>query len=128
MVRLARGNRSTLAHVGLNGLKLFARGVWNGFPDFHVQITDAIGEEDRDVKCWVERGTQQGVFAGIPATGKQVEFEGVSVYRFADNRTSARCQDSPAARCGRGFFAVSCPQDLSLGQGVWRHATGFSAS
>ncbi len=69
-----------------DGLKQFAQAVWSAFPDFEVQITDAIGEEDRGAKCWVGRGTQTGEFMGIPASGKRVEFEGVTVYRMAEGK------------------------------------------
>lgn len=67
-------------------LKQFVQGIWIGFPDFNVRITDAIAEGDEVAKCWLARGTHQGPFLGIPATGKQVEFAGISVYRMQNAR------------------------------------------
>jgi steroid delta-isomerase-like uncharacterized protein len=77
---------NNLAAADADGLKRFVQSVWNGFPDFHVEITDAIAEENTVAKCWVARGTQQGVFMGIPATGKHVDFDGVSVYHLAGGK------------------------------------------
>jgi len=67
----------------LNGLKQWAQAIWSAVPDFVVQITDQIGEEDRVAKSWVGRGTQTGVLMGIPATGKRVEFSGTTVYQLS---------------------------------------------
>jgi steroid delta-isomerase-like uncharacterized protein len=69
-----------------DGLKQFVQAVWSAFPDFFVQITDEIGEEDRVAKVWEARGTQKGAFMGIPATGKQVKFSGISIYRLAGGK------------------------------------------
>jgi steroid delta-isomerase-like uncharacterized protein len=66
----------------LNGLKQFAQAVWTGFPDFSVKVTDWIAEGDHVAKMWVAQGTQTGAFLGIPATGKKVNFGGISVYKL----------------------------------------------
>lgn len=32
---------------------------------------------------WVNRGTHKGEFMGVPATGKEVEIQGITIYRIA---------------------------------------------
>jgi steroid delta-isomerase-like uncharacterized protein len=77
---------NNLQATDLNSLKQFVQAVWSGFPDFFVQITDAIGEQDHVAKCWVARGTHTGEFMGIPATGKQVRFGGTTIYQLSGGK------------------------------------------
>lgn len=56
------------------------------FPDGRWFIDDLFGGEDRVTLRWTFRGTHQGELAGMPPTGKQVDFSGVSIYHFANKR------------------------------------------
>ncbi len=53
-----------------------------GFPDVVSTIEDLIAEEDKVVARWRARATHRGEYMGIPPTGKEVEFTGISVYRI----------------------------------------------
>jgi predicted ester cyclase len=53
-----------------------------GFPDVVSTIEDLIAEGDKVVARWRARATHQGEYVGIPPTGKEVEFTGISVYRI----------------------------------------------
>jgi predicted ester cyclase len=53
-----------------------------GFPDVISTIEDLIAEGDKVVARWRSRATHQGEYMGIPPTGKEVEFTGISVYRI----------------------------------------------
>jgi steroid delta-isomerase-like uncharacterized protein len=53
-----------------------------GFPDVVSTIEDLIAEEDKVVARWRSRATHQGDYMGIPPSGKEVEFTGISVYRI----------------------------------------------
>jgi steroid delta-isomerase-like uncharacterized protein len=68
------------------GLKEAFRGYFAAFPDGQVVIDDLIAEGDKVVKRWTSRGTHQGEFAGIPATGKQVTYTGTVTYRLAGGK------------------------------------------
>jgi len=58
------------------------------FPDFHVSIDALIAEGDKVVSRWTATGTQQGELIGIPASGKAVEFKGITIYRVADGKVA----------------------------------------
>ena len=53
-----------------------------GFPDVVSTIEDLLAEGDKVVARWRSRATHQGEYMGIPPTGKEVEFTGISVYRI----------------------------------------------
>ena len=53
-----------------------------GFPDVVSTIEDLIAEGDKVMARWRARATHQGEYMGIPPSGKEVEFTGISVYRI----------------------------------------------
>jgi len=57
-----------------------------GFPDVVSTIEDLIAEGDKVVARWRSRATHRGEYGGIPPTGKEVEFTGISVYRIEGER------------------------------------------
>jgi predicted ester cyclase len=57
-----------------------------GFPDVRSTIEDLIAEGDRVVARWSSRATHRGEYVGIPPTGNEVEFTGISVYRIEGGR------------------------------------------
>lgn len=64
------------------GLKSFNRMLRTAFPDWHSTVEELIAEGDGMAERWTGRGTHQGVFQGIPPTGKRVEVPGVVFYRI----------------------------------------------
>ena len=53
-----------------------------GFPDVVSTIEDLMAEGNKVVARWRSRATHQGEYMGIPPSGKEVEFTGISVYRM----------------------------------------------
>jgi predicted ester cyclase len=49
-------------------------------------IEDLIAEGDKVVARWRSRATHRGDYMGIPPTGKEVEFTGISVYRIEEGK------------------------------------------
>lgn len=66
--------------------RAFVEGWRSAFPDVHTEIHDLIAEGD--TAAWGIRatGTHQGDFMGIPATGRQVDFESLNLAHFRDGR------------------------------------------
>jgi steroid delta-isomerase-like uncharacterized protein len=57
-----------------------------GFPDVISTIEDLIAEGDKVVARWRSRATHQGDYMGIPASGKEVQFTGISFYRIEEGK------------------------------------------
>lgn len=55
------------------------------FPDFQVTILERIAQGDRTAVRWSVTGTNTGE-GSWPATGKSIEFEGMSFSRYADGK------------------------------------------
>jgi hypothetical protein len=56
------------------------------FPDLHISIEDVIAEGDRVVCRERITGAHRGDYMGLPATGKQVAYNEITIGRFADGR------------------------------------------
>lgn len=60
--------------------------LFAAFPDFTCTVEDQIAEGDKVVTRLTMRGTHQGPWRGIPATGKKIEISGAHVSRFAGGK------------------------------------------
>jgi steroid delta-isomerase-like uncharacterized protein len=45
-----------------------------------------IAEGEKVVARWTCRGTHRGHFPGLPATGKTVQWSGMTIYRIVDGK------------------------------------------
>ena len=57
-----------------------------GFPDIQWTIEELIAEEEKVAARFTMRGTQLGVFFGVPPTGKKIQVQAMNFYRFAGGR------------------------------------------
>lgn len=71
---------------GHEGITQFFGGLRSAFPDLHFTIEDQVAEGDRVVTRWVARGTHQGAFQGIPATGTRCAISGIDIDRIAGGK------------------------------------------
>ena len=71
---------------GLDGWKQYYTDFRTAFPDLRFQIMDTISEGDTVVCRCLMRGTHEGDFMGIPATGKKIHITGVDIARFRDGK------------------------------------------
>jgi steroid delta-isomerase-like uncharacterized protein len=58
----------------------------NSFPDLHFSIEDMIAEKGKVVACWTISGTHKGEFRDIPATGKKVSVEGITIHHVTNGK------------------------------------------
>lgn len=56
------------------------------YPDLQFTIEDLIAEGDRVACCWTISGTHQGEFMGVPATGKRVSWDGVTIHQITNGK------------------------------------------
>lgn len=71
---------------GLSGVKELIRTFRTGFPDLHITVEEQIAEGDKVASRVTVRGTHQGEFMGLPATGKRVNISGTSIWRVIDGQ------------------------------------------
>jgi steroid delta-isomerase-like uncharacterized protein len=74
---------------GREGVKWFFGTFKTAFPDGTMTPEAMIAEGDLVAVRISVRGTHQGEFMGVPATGKQVEFQAVDLVSFADGKATA---------------------------------------
>ncbi len=56
------------------------------FPDISWRMESLVADGDTVVFRFVQTGTHQGVFQGIPATGIKVECSGILISRISDGK------------------------------------------
>ncbi|MBC8235679.1 ester cyclase [bacterium] len=72
--------------VGTESMKQAVADHFTALPDFHVTVQDTLAEGDKLIQRWTVTGTHLGEFMGIPPTGAQVTFSGITINRFADGK------------------------------------------
>ena len=65
-------------------LNMAAGGFAAAFSDARRSVEDRFGAGDRVVLRLTTRARQSGEFNGIPASGREVVFAGIVIYRFRD--------------------------------------------
>ena len=71
---------------GREGGKMVHQGSLAAFPDGQTTTDDLIAEGDKVVERFTLVGTQKGDFFGVPASGKPVTVNGISLYRIAGEK------------------------------------------
>ena len=72
--------------TGSAGVKAYIEQVRKGFPDIHVTIEDLLAEGESIAVRTTWRGTHQGVYEGVEATGKHVERTMMQIFRIRDGK------------------------------------------
>lgn len=68
----------------LRGREIWQQGfelVKRAFPDLEVHVDDLVADDDKVAVRLTLRGTQQGEFQGIPATGRSISYASHEFYR-----------------------------------------------
>jgi steroid delta-isomerase-like uncharacterized protein len=66
------------------------RAFFAGFPDLRLTVDETVEEGERIAVRFTVRGTHEGVFQGIPPTGRPVEVQGFSILHFSAGRIVER--------------------------------------
>jgi steroid delta-isomerase-like uncharacterized protein len=59
---------------------------FTAFPDLHINVEDVIAEGDKVAARWTWSGTHKGELMGMPATGKRVSVNAMSIHRVAGGK------------------------------------------
>jgi steroid delta-isomerase-like uncharacterized protein len=68
---------------GPEDVKRFVSEFRSAFPDFRISIEEQIAEGDKVVNRITFRGTHQREWRGMAPTGKEVEINGINIFRFS---------------------------------------------
>lgn len=60
--------------------------IMGGFPDFHCELGKLHHADDAVIGEGRVTGTHDGEFAGVPATGRPVDYPAVAIFEFEDDR------------------------------------------
>jgi steroid delta-isomerase-like uncharacterized protein len=72
--------------VGIDSARAYYANYLTGFSDIRFTIEDVFGMGNKLVKHWNFKGTHTGLFFGIPATGKKVNLDGVTLVRMENGK------------------------------------------
>ena len=64
-------------------------GVVASLPNVHAAVKDIFGQGNQVVVRVVVSGTHEGALLGIPATGRNIHWDGVDIYRLQGGKISA---------------------------------------
>ncbi|MBV9302176.1 MAG: ester cyclase [Acidobacteriaceae bacterium] len=78
--------REPIRHRGVHQIASFVAEVRTAFPDFKLHLKESVAEGDHVAFHWTVTGTQKGEFQGIPASGRHIEFSGMSLDRLRDGK------------------------------------------
>ena len=71
---------------GPEGVRQLVSMYRSAFPDVRLTVEDQVAEGDKVVTRWSGRGTHDGDFVGVPATGKQGTTTGISLERISGGK------------------------------------------
>lgn len=71
---------------GPEGQKRIAGDFRSAFPDLHMDVDLLIAEGDLVMARWTTQGTNTAAWGSVPATGKQIKFSGVNIFRIANGK------------------------------------------
>ena len=71
-------------------VKGFYEGIFAGLPGSQIELLDTLGSGDRIVARFAQRGRHDGALMGVPATGREVELNGITILAFRDGRVIER--------------------------------------
>ena len=74
-------------HQGRDGVRQFYQQLMSALPDLEIEVQRRHVSEHAVIVEVIIRGTHQGTWRGLPATGRQVEFPLCGIYTFdADDK------------------------------------------
>ncbi len=71
---------------GRDGIKALGQVIVAGFPDVHASVQELMADGDKVIERTQTSATHTGEFNGIPATGRQVGWTEIHIYRLEDGK------------------------------------------
>jgi steroid delta-isomerase-like uncharacterized protein len=74
--------------TGIDGVRATVNMIKGGISGFELGIQFMIADGDKVAAKWTITGRHSGELMGVPATGKPIDFQGVSVVRIEDGKVA----------------------------------------
>ena len=71
---------------GREGIKTLGQVIVAGFPDVHASVQELLADGDMVIERTQTSATHTGEFNGIPATGRQVGWTEIHIYRLESGK------------------------------------------
>lgn len=110
--------------VGIKAFKDYYSNFIKGFSDIKFTIVDVFGQGDNIVKHWNFKGTHTGDFFGIPATGKTVDIDGVTLVKMKEGKIAQEQDFMDNMVFMQQLGIVSSPKNIAIIDTVYK---AFSA-
>ena len=110
----ARCNGFAPQPLDLDGYQHSMAQLLASFPDARFSIDDLIAEGDRVVVRHRLRGTHQGVFQGIPPTGKPVMMTAIGILRMVNGQIAETWLDADFLGLLQQLGAIPAPEQASM--------------
>jgi steroid delta-isomerase-like uncharacterized protein len=94
---------------GLASVRRFYQAFWEAFPGSQITVEDLIAEADKVACRFTITATHTGPFMGIPATGKQVEFGGITILLFRNGTCVERWSQTDFLGMAQQLGAIPAP-------------------
>jgi hypothetical protein len=75
--------------VGMNAYQTQMEVFQKAFPDLQFTTLLVLAEDEHVVSHWKVEGTNQNSFAGIPATNKKVELQGLTLLQMKEEKIAS---------------------------------------
>ena len=72
--------------AGRDGIKALGQVIVGGFPDVHASVQELLADGDKVIERTQTSATHTGEFNGIPATGRQVGWTEIHIYRLENGK------------------------------------------
>ena len=72
--------------AGRDGIKALGQVIVGGFPDVHASVKELLADGDKVIERTQTSATHTGEFNGIPATGRQVGWTEIHIYRLENGK------------------------------------------
>lgn len=106
---------------GRDAIRQFYLGYLAAFPDTHIALEDVIAAGDRVACRYRFTGTHRAEVMGVPATGRRVEIEGLTILRFRDGRCAERWAQADFMGMMQQLGAVPAPETAALAHTIYNH-------
>jgi len=80
--------------IDFKGAKGFYSMLMAAFPGAQLEGNDVLQDGDKVVVRFTLTGKHGGDFLGVPATGKPIELNGITIFHFKGNKVAERWQSA----------------------------------